>query len=125
VSPDSVSTNQLTRRASLLIWPAPLWPANDRFIWDRAHSGKGPEGRDNPAMRWGKRTTQKNEDAYGRYLAWLHREGMLIEVEAVTDRITRERITRYVATLKTRLSPVSGGHGDRRSDRGSEGSRAQ
>jgi integrase/recombinase XerD len=109
VSPDSVSTNQLARRAALLIWPAPLWPTNDQIIWDRAHIGKGPDGRDNPAVRWNKRTTRKNEDAYGRYLAWLHREGMLIEVEAVTSRITPERVTRYVATLKTRLSPVSVG----------------
>jgi hypothetical protein len=66
-------------------------------------------GRDNPTVRWNKRTTRKNEDAYGRYLAWLHREGMLIEVEAVTNRITPERVTKYVATLKTHLSPVSVG----------------
>jgi integrase/recombinase XerD len=105
----TVPAEQLSRRAALLIWPAALWPANDQIIWDRAHLGKGPEGRDNPAVRWGKRTTRKNEDAYGRYLAWLHREGLLIEDEAVIDRITAERIARYIASLKIHMSPVSVG----------------
>jgi len=56
-----------------LIWPLPLWPADDRRIWIEARLGKGSEGRDNPAVAWSGRTLENRAQGYGRYLAWLHR----------------------------------------------------
>jgi hypothetical protein len=101
----AVVTDPLARRTALLIWPVTLWPAEDSRIWVRSRVGKGPEGHDNPAAGWCGRTAKKNEDGYGQYLSWLHHEGLLIEADEVTDRITPERVATYVLSLKTRLSP--------------------
>jgi integrase/recombinase XerD len=105
----AVPPEQLARRAELLIWLVPQWPAEDRRNWTLNRLGKGLEGRDNPAAAWSERTTEKNEDGYGRYLAWLAREGLLIEDEAVTARITPERVISYTASLKSHFSSVSVG----------------
>lgn len=102
----AVVTDPLARRTALLIWPVTLWPAEDRRIWVRSRLGKGPEGHDNPAAGWCGRTAKKNEDGYGRYLSWLDHEGLLIEADAVSDRITPERVAAYVLNLKTHLSSV-------------------
>ena len=71
--------------------------------------GKGAAGRDNPAMTWSERTAKKNAGGYGQYLAWLNREGLLIEDEAVTERVTPVRVASYTASLRSRLSSVSVG----------------
>ena len=103
----AISPDQLARRAKLMIWPVALWPAEDRRIWLRSRLGKGLEGRDNPAAGWHARTADKNEDGYGRYLSWLNREGILVEDEAVTKRITAARVAKYVDSLTSHLSSVS------------------
>ena len=90
-----------------MIWPVALWPTEDRLDWIRTRHGKGLEGRDNIAVGWSEPTTKKNEDGYGRYLAWLNRQGLLIEDEAVTERITLHRLPSYIAELKSHLSSVS------------------
>jgi hypothetical protein len=105
VSPAAAApADQLARRAELMIWPVALWPEKDRRIWLRSRLGKGLEGRDNPAAGWNARTAKKNEDGYGRYLAWLNREGLLIEQEAITKRITAARVAKFVDSLKSHLS---------------------
>jgi integrase/recombinase XerD len=104
-----VPPEQLARRADLLIWLVPQWPAEDRRNWIRNRLGKGLEGRDNPAVAWSERTTKKNANGYGRYLAWLARGGLLIEDETIIERVTPERVTSYAASLKSRFSPVSVG----------------
>ena len=105
----AVPPEQLARRAELMIWPVALWPAEDRLDWTRTRLGKGLDGRDNIAVGWSEPTTKKNEDGYGRYLAWLNRQGLLIEDEAVTERITLHRLPSYIAELKSHLSSVSVG----------------
>jgi hypothetical protein len=98
-----------SERATRLIWPAPLWPADDRLIWIQARLGRGPEGRDNPAVNWSERTLGNSATGYGRYLAWLHREGLLIEGQTITERIIPARVASYIASLKPTLSPTSVG----------------
>ena len=94
-------------RAARMIWRLPLWPTQDRLIWERAVAGSGPEGLDNPAYGWRPRTIRKNEDAYGQYLSWLYREGLLNESKAVSERVTSELLNGYTAKLKSYLAPVS------------------
>jgi integrase/recombinase XerD len=100
---------QVAERPERLIWLVPQWPVEDRRNWIRNRLGKGLEGRDNPAVAWSERTTKKNANGYGRYLAWLDREGLLAEDEAITERVTPERVGSYTASLKSRFSSVSVG----------------
>ena len=90
-----------------LIWSLSLWPAPDRTTWVNARDGTAPGGRENPSLSWSERTRKKNKDGYGRYLSWLHREGLLNDGERTADRITPERVAAYVAHLKLQVSPVS------------------
>lgn len=106
-SNDGALTFIQSERARRRIWTVPLWPAADREAWGLSRSGKGPDGYDNPAFQWRPRTAEKNEDAYGRYLAWLDRRGLFVEDETPAQRITPDRVTEYVADMRPALSPVS------------------
>jgi integrase/recombinase XerD len=86
-----------------------MWPQHDRKAWIAARAGTGPVGADNPAMNWRQRTLEKNEDGYGRYLAWLDRAGLLVEDQSVVERITPVRLVAYVTYLKSIISPTSVG----------------
>src|SRR4051794_21099650 len=90
-----------------LVWPVPIWPAHDRRIWQQARGGHGVWEEDNPAYRWSAPTTKNNENGYGRYLGWLHRNGLLFEEATVEERITPKRIAAYQNHLSTAVSPVS------------------
>ena len=92
-----------------LILPLDQWPAVDRGIWVRARKGTGPEWRDNPAYSWSERTVKRTEQAYGRYLGWLLKSGLLIESETVVERLTPKRVTGFIIALKTEVSEVSVG----------------
>lgn len=105
----TVLTDYQSLRAIRLIWPLALWSEFDRRTWTLARLGKGIDGWDNPAVGWSERTTEKNEDGYGRYLSWLNRKGLLVEEEPIVDRITATLIANYVASLKTHLAPASVG----------------
>ncbi|MDQ2763964.1 MAG: hypothetical protein M3Y22_10920, partial [Pseudomonadota bacterium] len=86
-----------------------IWPAHDRAEWVRARLGTGAAGRDNPAASWSGRTVKKCEDGYGRYLSWLHRAGLLVEDDSITERITGGRVGSYTAFLTSSLSSASVG----------------
>jgi integrase/recombinase XerD len=94
-------------RATRLIWPPAFWPAHDRAIWERARLGQGPLEEDSPAFRWRAPTIKNTENGYGRYLAWLHKEGLLVEDEEVEQRITKKRVASYRTLLNATISPVS------------------
>jgi integrase/recombinase XerD len=99
----------LSQRNARLFWPLSIWPAHDHDEWVRARVGTSAAGRDNPAASWSGSTVKKCEDGYGRYLSWLHRVGLLVEDEIVTERITRDRVASYTASLKAGMSSVSVG----------------
>ena len=109
MSPEVAAPEHETSERGRLMWPLALWPADDRLIWTQARLGRGPEGRDNPAVGWSDRTWGNSANGYGRYLAWLHREGLLIEGETITERIIPARVSSYIASLKPTLSPTSVG----------------
>jgi integrase/recombinase XerD len=100
-------TNLELERSARLIWPLSIWPVSDRTVWVSARLGASPHGRDSPSLSWSERTLKKNEDGYGRYLSWLHREGLLNEDDPIGDRITPKRLAAYVACLKAIVAPVS------------------
>jgi hypothetical protein len=52
---------------------------------------------------------KRTEQAYGRYLGWLRQSGLLIEGQTIAERLTPERVTAFIATLKGSVSPVSVG----------------
>jgi integrase/recombinase XerD len=99
--------SQSEQRAARLIWPIALWPDAERKAWQLACAGKGLDGLDNPAQAWRTRTVKKNEDGYGRYLAWLSRQGIFEENAPAATRITPDRIAAYTEELKAHLSSVS------------------
>jgi hypothetical protein len=106
-NPADLSPDQLTLRASRVIWPPAVWPAHERQIWQRGLAGMWPEGLDNPAAGWRPRTLGNNQNAYGLYLSWLSRQGPFIEDEPISERITPDRLALFIASLKPRCSPVS------------------
>ncbi|WP_428394426.1 hypothetical protein [Lichenicoccus sp.] len=99
--------DRISVRTTKLIWPVAAWPDEEQAAWGRARQGRGLEGLDNPAAGWRDRTARKNEDGYGRYLAWLHRNGMFSENETACERITPDRTAEYARYLKSHFSSVS------------------
>ena len=95
------------RRERLLLWPLPIWPELDRLAWEAAVGGFASDGPLNPASAWSPCTRDRNIDAYGRYLSWLAREGLLIENEAPAGRIRRDRVSRFLSHMRGFLASAS------------------
>jgi integrase/recombinase XerD len=86
--------------ASTLCVPVECWPALDRRAWEAALK-KGdcfePGG---VASNWPPSRLRQVQKGYGRYLHWLSHQGMLDATLAPADRITKDRLTGYLAELR-------------------------
>lgn len=83
------------------------WPEGDRLALEQAMTAPGPFDIARPASRWRPATVQMRRRAYGRYLNWLMRQGVLSAEEAPADRFTPERLTLYLQEYRSNASPVS------------------
>jgi integrase/recombinase XerD len=83
------------------------WPKIDRERWRRAQEPAAFMEDDKPATRWSAARRRIVEQAYGQWLAFLHRNGMLDPSSGPGERATADRLSEFVAELRARVAPVS------------------
>jgi integrase len=83
------------------------WPETDREQWRRAQEPAGFLEDDKPASRWSPARRRIGEQAYGRWLAFLGRNGMLDPSRTPGERATEARLSEFVTKLRARVAPVS------------------
>jgi len=87
--------------------PVSEWPAQDQAAWALAlqpGDALDPRG---IAARWASSTCRMVENGYGRWLGWLHTNGLLDPGETPDQRVTKERVAAYVADLTASTAPFS------------------
>jgi integrase/recombinase XerD len=88
--------------------PVSNWPAVDQRLWASVLTpASSPFRQASIASKWSPRRRHICEQAYGQWLAWLLSENHLDAEWPPEDRVTHERITRFVEQLIKRVSPVS------------------
>ena len=92
---------------SRLTWPVGEWPPQDVALWQKAKQDANPFTKKNPATEWKHDRRRKIEEAYGQWLAWLFKKGLLDPAVRPALRVTEERIEQYIAQLRLRVAPVT------------------
>ena len=83
------------------ILPIALWPDVDRGLWLRACTPGSPLDEDVGARAsYAAITNTNDQKSYGRWLAYLRRHEPACLEQAPADRITAERVKRYVQVLQ-------------------------
>ncbi|OAN49407.1 hypothetical protein A6A04_19465 [Paramagnetospirillum marisnigri] len=91
-----------------LCLPVINWPVHDLRLWASVLTpASSPFRAASVASTWSPRRRRICEQAYGQWLAWLQFENRLAPDAPPEDRVTPERITRFVEQLIKRVSPVS------------------
>jgi integrase/recombinase XerD len=81
------------------------WPAPDQQAWREAcRVGDVLEGA-GVATEWAPQTQDAVAKAYGRWLGWLARQGLLEPGIGPADRLERSVVARYVADLQASVAP--------------------
>src|SRR4051812_20472682 len=83
------------------------WPDVDRRAWQAAlRQGDifEPAG---VAAEWGPRTQRKVAVAYGRWLTWLGRAGLLDPALGPAERVTPANVAGYIADLQVMNAPYT------------------
>lgn len=82
-----------------------LWPVEDQRAWAQAFRFDDPFDDRGPAAHWAERSRKTVASGYGRWIAWLMED----ESDALTitpaDRITPERMRRFIAVLESEITP--------------------
>ena len=88
--------------------PVSTWPTQDQRLWASVLTpASSPFRQASVANTWSPRRRRICEQAYGQWLAFLQSENRLDPDAHPEDRVTPERITRFVEQLIKRVSPVS------------------
>ena len=93
--------------APRLYLPVDQWPEPDRDRWRWAREPAGFLEPDKPASRWSPARRAIVETAYGRWLAFLARQGALDPSAAPAERATEARLREFVTALRERVAPAS------------------
>jgi len=88
-------------------WPVSEWPAPDQAAWVAALQPGDALDPGGLAARWATATRCMIENGYGRWLSWLHNNGLLNPCQTPDKRITVERVAAYVAELTAFTAPFS------------------
>lgn len=80
------------------------WPAQDRLAWQEANNAVDNDFLSvaRPALGWRASSKELFVRYYGIWLAWLKQEGMLDPSTKPGDRVTPERIIRYLKAQRAR-----------------------
>jgi hypothetical protein len=90
------------------LWmPVDQWPEVDRGQWSLAQQPAGFLEDDKPAAHWSRARRTIVEYAYGRWLAFLDRQGDLDPAAAPGDRASEPRLRAFVLELHERVAPFS------------------
>ena len=76
------------------------WPEPDRLLWQAALVPGDLLEDGGSRARHGEYANRNAVDSYGRWLAWLDRQGLLEATSSPADRITPARVSAYVADLE-------------------------
>jgi integrase/recombinase XerD len=87
--------------------PVEHWPDIDRAKWLAAQTPAGFLEEDKPASHWSPARRRIVEHAYGQWLAFLNRSGLLDSSSTPGDRATEARLRDFVAGLQARISSAS------------------
>jgi len=87
--------------------PVPEWPAPDRAAWIAALQPDGTPDLSAVAVHWSEATRRMVRSGYGRWLTWLAEQELLDATTPPAERITTERLSSYIAALRT-ISPPCG-----------------
>jgi site-specific recombinase XerD len=91
-----------------LCLPVLQWPAGDQRLWAALQQApSSPFVPASVAAMWSPRRRRIVEQGYGQWLAWLAANGLLDADVLPEDRVTSERMTRFVTQLVERVAPVS------------------
>lgn len=93
------------RRQPRTAWLLARWPDADRAAWEQARSPGGLLDDAGLAAAWRPATVNGALAVYGRFLAFLDRDGLLDAAQGVGNRLTPEVLTRYVAQLQAVSAP--------------------
>ena len=91
----------------LLSMPVDLWPDVDRRLWRLACEPAEFLAVRNPARGWSAARRDIVAEAYGQWLGFLAANGELDPESKPGDRMTDERLKRFVDQLLARVSPMS------------------
>jgi hypothetical protein len=92
---------------SLVSLPVDRWPELDRQRWLAAQAPAGFLEPDKPASHWSPHRRVITEAAYGRYLAFLERDGALDPCCTPGQRATEPRLRAFVTGLQAQVAPAS------------------
>lgn len=87
--------------------PLAAWPEADRSAWEVAVRPSGFLDPGGAAATWRSASRRSALGAYGRWLAWLAAEGVDLAAEQPWERMTEERLRRYLEFLAPGRSPVT------------------
>jgi integrase len=82
------------------------WPAPDRRAFEAAVS-KASYRKAGQGAHWAPQTRLLRVASYGKFLQFLKLNGECDEIVDPADRLTPDRLTRYIATLKEHRAPAS------------------
>ena len=92
---------------SCLSLPVAHWPELDREQWRWALQPAGFLEADKPASQWSPARRRIVEQAYGQWLAYLDRQGVLDPACGAADRATKARLQAFVTGLQGRVASAS------------------
>lgn len=75
------------------------WPEPDRQAWEIANRAGDVLEAGGEASHWATSTRETTARCYGRWLGWLARNGLLDRTQSPGDRLTPDRLQRYIAEL--------------------------
>lgn len=93
-----------TLQPSLICKPLSAWPGPDQAAWEKAVQIGSPLDHRGWASLWAPQSRKKGERDYGRWLAWLERQGELDLALPAEARVTRERVGQYLKHLQSGFS---------------------
>jgi integrase/recombinase XerD len=75
------------------------WPEPDRMAWEIANRAGDVLEPGGDASHWASSTRETTARCYGRWLGWLARNGLLDRTQSPGDRLSPDRLERYIAEL--------------------------
>jgi hypothetical protein len=87
--------------------PIKDWPDRDRLLWERGVEPASLFGSGGAGAGWSVRSRVKTANGHNSWLSWLAANDFFDPNVGPAERVTRERLTSYVAELRGKLAPYT------------------